>query len=78
LCEGLTISLRVARQVTDSTDSGRLCVTDSKLTDQAKRNAVYTFQYGFDDVYMNKWIERMDQNQELFLKVIQNADFSAF
>lgn len=78
-----TINKRFA---TDFTDADRLliqqivedCTADSKLADQAKSNTIDNFKFGFDDVYMQKWIERMDQNQELFLRVMENADFSGF
>jgi len=71
---------------TDFTDADRLlidqviedCVSDEDLVSQAKNNSMENFQYGFDDVYISKWIDRMDQNRELFAKVMDDESFSGF
>lgn len=71
---------------TDFTDADRLlidqviedCVTDEQLVSQAKNNSLENFQYGFDDVYISKWIDRMDQNRELFTKVLDDESFSGY
>ena len=39
---------------------------DEKLQTQAKANELDTFKYAFEDMFMNKLIGRMDQNQEIF------------
>lgn len=33
------------------------------------------FKFVFDDVFMNKFIVRMDQNQDIFNKVMDDNDF---
>jgi type I restriction enzyme, R subunit len=48
------------------------CVQDQDLANQAKSNTVDNFRYGFDDVVITKWIERMDQNQEFFKNIMDN------
>ena len=43
-------------------------VADEKLSDKAKSNTIDNFKFGFDDVFMTKLIDRMDQNKEIFVK----------
>ncbi len=31
-----------------------------------------------NDIYINKWIERMDQNKEMFSKVMDDEGFSNY
>ena len=49
---------------------------DQDLANQAKSNTVDNFKYGFDDVVITKWIERMDQNQEFFKNIMDNEKVS--
>lgn len=48
---------------------------DVKLGEQARSNSMANFKFGFDDVYFEKWIARMDQNQELFAKIMDDKEF---
>ncbi len=50
-------------------------VQDEKLQTQAKANKIDTFKYAFEDMFLNKLIERMDQNQDIFDKIIENKSF---
>ncbi|WP_223274166.1 hypothetical protein [Subsaximicrobium wynnwilliamsii] len=50
-------------------------VQDVKLQAQAKANKIDTFKYAFNDMFLNKLIERMDQNQDIFDKIIENKSF---
>jgi len=69
---------------TEFTDADRLlieqviedCVQDQDLAHQAKSNTVDNFKYGFDDVVLGKWIERMDQNHEFFKNIMDNDKIS--
>ncbi|MBD0297281.1 MAG: hypothetical protein ICV84_19140 [Flavisolibacter sp.] len=55
---------------TEFTDADRLlivqviedCIQNQDLANQAKSNTMENFKYGFDDVVITKWVERMDQN----------------
>lgn len=51
-------------------------VTHEKLTEQAKSNTMDNFKYGFEEVFLNTLIKRMDQNQELFTKMMDDDEFS--
>lgn len=53
------------------------CITDQALADQARSNTVENFKYGFDDMVLTKWIERMDLNQEFFKNIMDNDKLSA-
>lgn len=48
---------------------------DEKLQTQAKANKLDTFKYAFEDMFMNKLIGRMDQNQEIFEKILEDKMF---
>jgi type I restriction enzyme R subunit len=50
-------------------------VQDQNLQTQAKANKIDTFKYAFEDMFLNKLIERMDQNQDIFDKIIENKSF---
>ncbi len=50
-------------------------IQDKTLQTQAKANAIDTFKYAFEDMFLNKLIERMDQNQDIFDKIIENKSF---
>lgn len=50
-------------------------VADSKLSEQAKNNTMANFKFGFDDVFMDKLIGRMDQNQDIFSKMMDDKEF---
>ncbi|MCD6459167.1 type I restriction endonuclease subunit R [bacterium] len=69
---------------TDFTEADRLffeqieeeLVSDDKLNQQAKSNTIDNFKYGFDDMFLEKLIERMEQNQELFARIMDDKSFA--
>ncbi|WP_293887921.1 MULTISPECIES: type I restriction endonuclease subunit R [unclassified Sphingobacterium] len=48
---------------------------DETLKLQAKANKLDTFKYAFDDKFIEKLIGRMDQNQEIFEKILEDKAF---
>ena len=50
-------------------------IEDKKLQTQAKVNKIDTFKYAFEEMFIDKLIERMDQNQEIFEKILENQSF---
>ncbi|MDA3872322.1 MAG: DEAD/DEAH box helicase family protein [Candidatus Marinimicrobia bacterium] len=50
-------------------------IQDEKLQTQARVNKIDTFKYAFDDMFLKKLIERMDQNQDIFDKIVENKAF---
>jgi type I restriction enzyme, R subunit len=50
-------------------------IKDETLQTQAKVNKLDTFKYAFEELFIDKLIERMDQNQEIFEKVLENQSF---
>ncbi len=50
-------------------------IADEKLSVQAKSNSIDNFKFGFDEVYLDKWIGRMDQNQDIFSKIMDDKEF---
>ncbi|MCP4357478.1 MAG: hypothetical protein GY796_05600, partial [Chloroflexi bacterium] len=45
------------------------------LSQQAKSNTIENFRYGFEEEFLNALIGRMDQNQEIFAKILDDAEF---
>ncbi len=50
---------------------------DSNLGDQARANKIDTFKYAFEDKFMDRLISRMDQNQEVFEKIVSDEMFGS-
>jgi type I restriction enzyme R subunit len=50
-------------------------IQDEKLQTQAKANKIDTFKYAFEDMFIKKLIDRMDQNKDIFDKIIENKSF---
>ncbi len=48
---------------------------DETLQIQAKVNKLDTFKFAFDDKFIDKLISRMDQNQEIFEKILEDKSF---
>ncbi len=48
---------------------------DETLQVQAKVNKMDTFKFAFNDKFIDKLIERMDQNQEIFEKILEDNAF---
>ena len=53
------------------------CVADQTLADQARSNTIENFQYGFNDVVLGKWIDRMGLNEVFFKNLMDNEKLSA-
>lgn len=52
-------------------------VQDEKLSQQAISNSIENFKYGFDDAFLSKLIERMDANQEIFGRIMDDEEFGS-
>jgi type I restriction enzyme R subunit len=50
-------------------------LADNKLKEQAQSNSIANFKFGFDDVFMDKSIGRMEQNQDIFTKMMDDKEF---
>ncbi|MBC8391423.1 MAG: type I restriction endonuclease subunit R, partial [Deltaproteobacteria bacterium] len=50
-------------------------VADQKLSEQAKNNSIDNFKFGFEDRFLDKLIERMDNNQDIFTKIMDDKPF---
>ena len=50
-------------------------IADIGLRQQAQSNTMENFKFGFDDIFMDKLIGRMDQNQDIFTKMMDDNDF---
>jgi type I restriction enzyme, R subunit len=69
---------------TDFTDADALflqqveedLVADTKLVEQTKRNTRDNFRYGFEEVFLDKLIGRMDANEEMFTKLMDDEQFA--
>jgi type I restriction enzyme R subunit len=48
---------------------------DTTLQAQAKVNKLDTFKFAFDDKFIDRLIARMDQNQEIFEKILEDKAF---
>ncbi|MBW1654925.1 type I restriction endonuclease subunit R [Flavobacterium quisquiliarum] len=45
------------------------------LKEQAQNNPIENFKFGFDDLFMDKLIARMEQNQDIFAKMMDDKEF---
>ncbi len=52
-------------------------MNDETLQTQAKVNKLDTFKYAFEEMFIDKLIDRMDQNQEIFEKILEDQSFGA-
>lgn len=48
---------------------------DETLQTQAKVNKIDTFKFAFDDKFIDKLIERMEQNKDIFEKILEDKAF---
>jgi len=48
---------------------------DETLQIQAKVNKIDTFKYAFEDLFIEKLIGRMDQNKDIFEKILEDKVF---
>jgi type I restriction enzyme, R subunit len=53
----------------------RAWIEDQTLAAQAKQNDLANFQFAFDKTFMNTIITRMDTNNEIFKRVLDDQDF---
>lgn len=51
-------------------------VADEKLMAQAKSNTIDNFKFGFKEAAVDKFISRMDQNQDIFARIMDDQDFN--
>jgi type I restriction enzyme R subunit len=51
-------------------------VRDETLSQQARSNSINNFRYGFEDAFFSKLFDRMDQNQDIFSKIMDDNDFA--
>jgi type I restriction enzyme R subunit len=47
---------------------------NQSLSQKAKNNSLQNFKSSFDEIFLSKLIERMEDNQELFTKIIDNPE----
>jgi type I restriction enzyme R subunit len=50
-------------------------IADETLIFQAQNNTIENFAYGFNERFDEKAIDRMEQNQEIFSRIFDDADF---
>lgn len=51
-------------------------VADEQLAAQAKSNTIDNFKFGFKEAALDKFISRMDQNQDIFARMMDDQDFN--
>lgn len=52
-------------------------VQDETLKTQAKANKLDTFKFAFEETFLEKLIERMEQNQDIFEKILEDQSFGS-
>ena len=70
---------------TDFTDADKLffeqieaeLMKDETLQAQAKNNSIDNFQYGFEEIFLSKLIDRMEDNQDIFNKILDDDSFGS-
>ncbi|WP_010136325.1 type I restriction endonuclease subunit R [Ochrovirga pacifica] len=50
-------------------------IGDADLAVQAKSNSMDNFKFGFDDKFLDTTINRMEQNQDIFTKMMNDKEF---
>jgi type I restriction enzyme, R subunit len=50
-------------------------IRDETLQMQARSNTIDNFKYGFDEAFLTKLIERMEDNQGIFEKILDDKEF---
>lgn len=48
---------------------------DQTLKTQAQNNEIDNFKYGFEEAFIHKLIDRMDDNQKIFEKIMESSEF---
>lgn len=70
---------------TDFTDADRLffeqieadLIANEGLSKQARSNTIDNFKFGFDDIFIDALIGRMDQNETIFARIMDDAGFAS-
>ncbi len=52
-------------------------VADDVLREQAQSNTLDNFKFGFEEALMDKLISRMEQNEDIFTKMMDDKEFGA-
>lgn len=52
-------------------------IADDTLALQAKSNTIENFKFGFEDKFMDTTISRMEQNQDIFTKMMNDKEFGS-
>ncbi|MBC7569660.1 MAG: type I restriction endonuclease subunit R, partial [Spirosoma sp.] len=52
-------------------------IDDQKLVHQAQNNTMDNFRYGFHDAFIDKLIDRMEQNQEISSRILNDKHFGS-
>lgn len=50
-------------------------IEHSGLKEQAQNNPIENFKFGFEELFLDKLIARMEQNQDLFTKMMDDKEF---
>jgi type I restriction enzyme R subunit len=50
-------------------------VVHSGLKEQAQNNPIENFKFGFEELFLDKLIARMEQNQDIFTKMMDDKEF---
>lgn len=50
---------------------------DATLKTQAKVNKMDTFKFAFEEMFISKLIDRMEDNQEIFERILEDKDFGS-
>lgn len=53
-------------------------VEDETLAKQAKNNNIDNFRFGFEDAFLSIILNRMDKNQDIVAKILDDNDFGEF
>ena len=51
-------------------------MSDENLSQQARNNSIENFRYPFNDVFIDKVIGRMEQNQEITDRIMNEDEFA--
>lgn len=51
-------------------------VVHGGLKEQAQNNSIDNFKFGFEELFLDKLIARMEQNQDIFTKMMDEKEFS--
>jgi type I restriction enzyme R subunit len=50
-------------------------VVHGGLKEQAQNNPIENFKFGFEELFLDKLIARMEQNQDIFTKMMDDKEF---